>query len=94
MARQRKTKTVDRPVDQIPRPVPAVFYRTLGIVRLYSGTIVLDEDQAAARSSRLYFGGEGCYAIMDPTEFVAGEIIGFLSDPAPPIAGLLEPVNG
>lgn len=95
MARKKapSKKTVE-PVEQEVSAPALRLYRTTGLVRLYSGMIVLDEQQAGVRSERLFPAGDGCYSIQAPIEFIAGETIGFIDEPAPAILSMLEPVDG
>jgi hypothetical protein len=51
-------------------------YRVINILRLFSGLIELDEDQATHRRKHLMADILGVYKICKPIEFKVGEIVG------------------
>lgn len=62
------------------------YITTAKSLRIQSGTVMLDENQAQARAHQLEALGNGIYRIVSPIEFKSGETIGYEGDVPPALA--------
>jgi len=57
------------------------LFKTISVIKVLSGVVFLDEDQARRRAMSIESIGDGAYQILSEVHFKAGETIGFESLP-------------